>query len=93
MTPEEAGNRVFFSGTHDNQTLKGFLETQGSDTAPEEILKELLHSHAATVIFPVQDVLGLGDEARINVPGVPTGNWKWRMTSAQLEQLRMGGIL
>lgn len=93
MTPEEAENRVFFSGTHDNQTLKGFLETQGSDAAPEEILKELLRSHAAAVIFPVQDVLGLGDEARINVPGVPTGNWKWRMTAAQLEQLRMGGIL
>ena len=93
MTREEAENRVFFSGTHDNQTLKGFLETQGSDVAPEEILKELLHSRAAAAIFPVQDVLGLGDEARINVPGVPTGNWKWRMTEKQLEQLRMGGIL
>ena len=93
MTPAEAENRIFFSGTHDNQTLKGFLETQGSDTAPEQILNELLESHAAAVIFPVQDVLGLGAEARINVPGVPTGNWKWQMTAEQLEQLRMGGIL
>ena len=93
MTPEEAENRVFFSGTHDNQTLRGFLETQGSDTAPEEILNELLSSHAAAVILPVQDVLGLGDEARINVPGVPTGNWTWQMTARQLEQLKKGGIL
>ena len=93
MPPEEAENRVFFSGTHDNQTLRGFLETQGSDTAPEEILNELLSSHAAAVILPVQDVLGLGDEARINVPGVPTGNWTWQMTARQLEQLKKGGIL
>lgn len=93
MPPEEAENRVFFSGTHDNQTLRGFLETQGCDTAPEEILNELLSSHAAAVILPVQDVLGLGDEARINVPGVPTGNWTWQMTARQLEQLKKGGIL
>ena len=93
MTPEEAANRVFFSGTHDNQTLKGFLESQGDSTAPKEILKELLESHAAAVIFPVQDILGLGDEARINVPGVPTGNWKWQMTVQQLRKLREGGIL
>ena len=93
MPPEEAENRVFFSGTHDNQTLRGFLETQGSDTAPEEILNELLSSHAAAVILPVQDVLGLGDEARINVPGVPTGNWTWQMTARQLEQLKKGGTL
>lgn len=93
MPPEEAENRVFFSGTHDNQTLRGFLEAQGSDTAPEEILNELLSSHAAAVILPVQDVLGLGDEARINVPGVPTGNWTWQMTARQLEQLKKGGIL
>ena len=45
------------------------------------------------MILPVQDVLGLGDEARINVPGVPTGNWTWQMTARQLEQLKKGGIL
>ncbi len=93
MPMEEAEKRVFFSGTHDNQTLKGFLEAQENNATPEEILNELLSSHAAAVIFPVQDVLGLGDEARINVPGVPTGNWTWRMTAQQLDQLKMGGIL
>ena len=30
-------------------------------------------------IIPVQDYLGLGSEARINIPSVPSGNWKWRM--------------
>jgi 4-alpha-glucanotransferase len=39
------------------------------------------------VIFPVQDLLGLGDEARINVPGVPTGNWHWQMTPEMLDNL------
>ena len=48
---------------------------------------------AAAVILPVQDVLGLGDEARINVPGVAEGNWTWRMTQVQMETLRQGGIL
>ena len=93
MSPEEAAQRVFFSGTHDNQTLRGFLESNGDERTPEEVLRTLLRSEAAAVILPVQDVLGLGDEARINVPGVPTGNWRWRMTRQQLEQLKTGGIL
>lgn len=93
MTPEEAARRVFFSGTHDNQTLRGFLEESGDDRSAKDILNALLESPAAAVILPVQDVLGLGDEARINVPGVPTGNWKWSMTWEQLEQLKTGGIL
>lgn len=93
MTPEEAARRVFFSGTHDNQTLRGFLEESGDDRSAKDILNALLESPAAAVILPVQDVLGLGDEARINVPGVPTGNWKWSMTWEQLEHLKTGGIL
>lgn len=93
MTPEEAAQRVFFSGTHDNQTLRGFLEETGDDRGSKEILSDLLESPATAVILPVQDVLGLGDEARINVPGVPTGNWTWSMTWEQLERLKAGGIL
>ena len=60
---------------------------------PEKVLRELLKTPAAAVILPVQDVLGLGDEARINVPGVAEGNWTWRMTAAQMAKLRKGGIL
>ena len=48
---------------------------------------------AAAVILPVQDVLGLDDSARINVPGIPEGNWTWRMTAQNLEDLRNGGVL
>ena len=93
LSPEEAAHRVFFSGTHDNQTLAGFLRSTGDARAPAEILRQLLASPAGAVILPVQDVLGLGDEARINVPGVAQGNWGWRMTQAQLQRLLSGGIL
>jgi 4-alpha-glucanotransferase len=87
MSPEEARHRVFFSGTHDNQTLKGFLNSTGDSRSPQEILETLSALPAAAVVFPVQDLLGLGDEARINVPGVPTGNWHWQMTPEMLEQI------
>ena len=93
MAPEELRRRVLFSGTHDNQTLAGFLRGEGMKQKPEKVLRELLKTPAAAVILPVQDVLGLGDEARINVPGVAEGNWTWRMTAAQMAKLRKGGIL
>jgi 4-alpha-glucanotransferase len=40
---------------------------------------------AETVIIPVQDVLGLGNAARMNTPGVPQGNWRFRLLSGQLD--------
>ena len=61
-----------------------------------ELLKRLKNnlygSTADIVIMPLQDVLELGDEARMNVPGVATGNWSWRADAEALdgvpEQLR-----
>jgi 4-alpha-glucanotransferase len=41
-------------------------------------IRTLLASVAHTVLFPLQDVLGLGSEARMNTPAVPSGNWRWR---------------
>jgi 4-alpha-glucanotransferase len=46
-------------------------------------------SVADTVIIPMQDLLGLGSEARMNVPGFPTGNWRWRLTNDQLKDHHM----
>lgn len=93
MPPEQAAARVFFSGTHDNQTLQGFLNAQQDTRPAKEILRELTHSPAAAVILPVQDILGLDDSARVNVPGTSDGNWTWVMTKEQLSDLRKGGIL
>ena len=41
-------------------------------------------SVADTVLFPLQDVLGLGSEARMNLPAVPSGNWHWRFRAEML---------
>ena len=61
------------------------------DRAPEEdaavhrqAVRALMASPADRVVTPVQDVLGLGTDARMNVPGEPADNWTWRATSAQL---------
>lgn len=56
---------------------------QGRDAAPA-LLALAWSSPAALAIAPFQDVLNLGDEARMNVPGRPGGNWRWRCTSDTL---------
>ena len=49
------------------------------------LIDHTLRSRAATVILQAQDVLGLGEEGRMNVPGVEGGNWSWRLEPGQLE--------
>ena len=44
----------------------------------------MMSSVADTAIAPVQDVLGLGGDARMNQPGRPEGNWSWRLRDGQL---------
>jgi len=48
------------------------------------MIRAVLNSPADTAVLPVQDLLGLGSEARMNRPGVPTGNWSWRMSAGAL---------
>ncbi|HET9377723.1 MAG TPA: 4-alpha-glucanotransferase, partial [Chthoniobacterales bacterium] len=38
-------------------------------------------------VAPMQDYLSLGSEARMNIPGTPSGNWRWRFTASQLDDL------
>ncbi len=58
-----------------------------ADHAAAEInwlmIRTLMMSVADTVVFPMQDVLGLGSEARMNTPSVARGNWRWRITPEQ----------
>lgn len=52
-------------------------------------IRAVLSSIADTAIIPMQDVLGLGTEARMNLPGTPSGNWRWRFLPGSLTpQLR-----
>lgn len=57
-----------------------------------DLIKLAMASAADVAVFPVQDILGLGNEARMNRPGVGEGNWRWRMTSEQFENLDVGYI-
>jgi len=47
-------------------------------------IRALMASVANTVLFPLQDVLGMGSEARMNTPAVPSGNWRWRYRAEML---------
>lgn len=54
------------------------------ETVSWELIKVAMNSIANTVILPMQDILGLGEEARMNIPATTSGNWKWRLLPEQL---------
>lgn len=81
-------DRVLYTGTHDNQTLCAWLMARGGVPAAEgeaELIGKLYQTAAPWVIIPLQDMLGLGDEARMNIPGVAEGNWRWQADWQQLK--------
>ena len=50
-----------------------------------ELIRLVLASPAVLAVIPAQDLLGLGSEARMNRPGSRLGNWRWRLTTEQME--------
>jgi 4-alpha-glucanotransferase len=111
-------NCVVYTGTHDNDTTVGWLQSaagEGTTRTSEQIARErefilrylnsdgrevhwdlirlAIASVARLAVFPMQDVLGLGTEARMNMPSTSHSNWRWRMqpgqfTPAHQERLR-----
>jgi 4-alpha-glucanotransferase len=73
-------HQVVYSSTHDTDTLAGMF---GHEEA-WPLVERTLSSVCALAIVPVQDVLGLGSEARMNRPGTTRGNWSWRLEPGQL---------
>ena len=89
-------NCVCYAGTHDNSTLKGW-EKNAEDTTlafareylgagkEEDLCEAIIRGGMASVsdlfVAQMQDYLGLDDSARMNTPGLPSGNWCWRMAS------------
>lgn len=73
-------NQVVYTSTHDTDTLAGSFPD--AETWP--LIEVALSSRAALAVVPVQDVLGLGSEARMNRPGEIGGNWEWRLEPGQL---------
>ncbi len=58
------------------------------DRIDDELKRAAMMSVADTAIIPLQDLLNLGSEARMNIPGTPEGNWSWRFKAELLtEQL------
>jgi 4-alpha-glucanotransferase len=83
---------VVYTGTHDNDTTRGWWETLPANeraavgTDPSRTLVERAwESRCALAIAPLQDVLGLGNEARMNFPGTEGGNWSWRFGARDLD--------
>ena len=62
-----------------------YLNTDGSEIT-WVLIRAILASVANTVLMPLQDVLGVGSEGRMNLPGTPSGNWRWRFRAGQLTE-------
>jgi 4-alpha-glucanotransferase len=88
-------NGVVMTGTHDTDTIRGWWDrlsppqrdATGFDPAEPHwgVIGVALGSRSRLAIFPAQDLLGLGTEARMNMPGTTEGNWRWRLERGQLD--------
>lgn len=94
-------NSIAYTGTHDNNTTLGYIY-EASEWERERILnyinarntddvmaavKTVLRSSAGIAIIPIQDLLFYGKDTRMNTPGVPTGNWEYRVATEQLSHI------
>ncbi len=93
-------NSVVYTGTHDNDTTRGWFETlnpkiqkkmynylglNGVDPV-KDLIRTALMSVSVFAIVPMQDLLGLTTDARMNRPGVAMGNWSWRYRKEQIKE-------
>lgn len=94
-------NCVVYTGTHDNNTVKGWFHNEAGQEDKARLFKYLgrevkeneihlvfmrmaMMSVADYCIIPMQDVLGLGEESRMNLPATSKGNWGWRLQPNQI---------
>ena len=97
----ESRNCIIYTGTHDNETVVGWYENLDEDSKKyadeylnikegDEIHIKFITAAAAsiadTMVIPMQDYLGLGNEARINTPSTLGGNWEWRLKKDSLTE-------
>ncbi len=90
---------VVYTGTHDNSTTLGWFQQLASaqrqriyeylgdpqTTMPWALIRAAMASVARMVILPLQDIMELDDEHRMNLPGTDSGNWAWRFDWPDLE--------
>ena len=99
-------NCVAYTGTHDNDTAMGwyasalghekdfahrYLGVDGRDFA-WDLIRAVWKSVAVFAVAPMQDVLGIGGEARMNFPSRLGGNWEWRMSDTDLREGHAAGL-
>lgn len=97
--PHRAAGKVIYTGTHDNDTVVGWWHSgaaeherrnaesylgRGEDGIHWTFIRAAQGSPACLSVVPVQDILGLGSEARMNTPSLHGGNWRWRLQENQL---------
>jgi 4-alpha-glucanotransferase len=89
---------VVYTGTHDNDTALGWFSTLDGESLrrvefflgltpgamPDALIRATLGSVARLAVIPVQDLLRLGSEARLNTPGTAVGNWSWKLPAGAL---------
>lgn len=90
---------VAYTGTHDNETVMSWYYSQienpvfqdlirpyvsSQENIHLQLIRAVLASQAETALIPIQDLLALGDEGKMNTPGEATGNWAWRLAPEQL---------
>ncbi len=96
-------NCVAYTGTHDNNTLLGYLWELDDvsrakmlaycgheghwESGCASIIRTIFASHARLVVLPIQDLLGYGSDTRLNIPGKADGNWAYRLTREQLDSI------
>ena len=92
-TEQYQKNSILYTGTHDNDTLKGWLEkiseseltnikrflNKKGEIGTQDLIVMAWESNANLVIIPMQDLLNLDSNARINIPGLQRNNWRWRL--------------
>jgi len=97
--PHRASGKIVYTGTHDNDTVVGWWKSGAAEHERRNAEAYLGHcddgihwcfvrgalcSPASMSIVPLQDVLGLGSDARMNTPSLHGGNWRWRFQESQL---------
>ena len=99
--PHRAEGKVIYTGTHDNDTVAGWWHSGAAEHERRNaeayvgrcedgihwaFIRAAQCSTASLSIVPLQDVLGLGSEARMNTPSLHGGNWRWRFEQATTQE-------
>jgi len=83
---DSEGTRTDEQSRRERNKVNDYLgHVPSTDYAHFSLIRLVMGTPAETVIIPVQDVLGLGNAARMNTPGQPEGNWRFRLRSGQLD--------